>query len=237
MNLNNKLIAEFLGAFLIVFAGCGSAIIDRINGGSIGTLGVAFAFGISVMIMIYSVSHISGAHFNPAVTIAFTITRHFPLKEVLPYILAQISGAVFASFLHSILLNNLAIQKTGSVIKNFAVTNPADSLFVTAISYEIILTFFLMFVIMSMATDYRAVKANAGLAIGFTVFLEALFAGPINGASMNPARSIAPAIFSSDFKFLAAYIIGPILGAILAAITYKYIKCEKDEETEVKGCC
>lgn len=152
--------------------------------------GIAATFGL--VVMVYAAGHISGAHFNPAVTIAFGVSRHFPLRLILPYIAAQCAGAVFASWLHVMTLKPvLAVMRPGEMLGS-GVTLPADQSFMTALIFEIVLTFFLMFIIMAVATDYRAVGKAAGLAIGGTVMLDALFGGPVCGASMNPARSWIP---------------------------------------------
>jgi MIP family channel proteins len=229
-NLYKKSFAEFLGTFMIVFGGCGAVAISDITN-AFGHLGIAIAFGLSVMTMIYALGHISGAHFNPAVTIAFAFTRHFPKKEIASYLVFQFLGALCAAaVLHLCLLDIKPELALG-------VTKPINGSFFTASILEAIASFFLMFVIMSVATDYRAVAANAGWAIGGMVWLLALVLGPIQGASMNPARSVGPAIIAGDYEFLLAYIIGPIIGALLGAFAYKSLRCNEGEDTQVKGCC
>lgn len=230
-NLLKKCSAEFLGAFLIVFAGCGSIAVSEINAGALGNFGVATAFGLSVMTMIYALGHISGAHFNPAVSIAFAFTRHFPKRELFPYISAQLLGALSASFLTKVLFQEL------SPSVQLGVCEAMNDSFLLAMILEFILTFFLMLVIMSVATDYRAVSSTAGWAIGGSVWLLALVFGPIQSASMNPARSIAPAVASGNYHHLLAYIVGPILGALAGSFTYKSIRCEVDDKKQIKGCC
>jgi MIP family channel proteins len=230
-NLFKKSIAEFIGSFMIVFGGCGAVAINDISGGALGHLGIAIAFGLSVMTMIYAVGHLSGAHFNPAVTIAFALTRHFPLKEIAPYIIFQCLGALCAAY---VLHLGLVDIKPDLLL---GVTNPINGSFFTAAIFEGIATFFLMFVIMSVATDFRAVAANAGWAIGGMVWLLALVLGPIQGASMNPARSLGPAVIAGDYEFLLAYIMGPIIGAIVGSLVYKHIRCDSDEDKQIKGCC
>jgi len=237
MNLLKKCIAEFIGAFAIVFCGCGAILANQISNGAVTHVGIAATFGLVVMTMVFATGHISGAHFNPAVTIAFSITRHFPKKEIIPYIMAQCLGAAFASLLHVATLAPVFNQLLPNVRLNLGVTLPVDNLFMTAFVWEAILTFFLMFVIMAVATDYRSVGKVAGFAIGGTVMLDALFGGPICGASMNPARSFGPALMSGNWNHFLAYVFGPLFGAILGAIVYNFIRCENDEKNEVKGCC
>ncbi|VAX37891.1 Aquaporin Z [hydrothermal vent metagenome] len=237
MNLFKKCTAEFIGTFAIVLAGCGAISVNQISDGAITHLGVAMAFGLVVMIMIYAVGHISGAHFNPAVTIAFSFRRHFPKKQIFPYISAQCLGAITASLIHAWTLTPILNQKFPGAILNLGVTQPIDNMFMTAFIWEILLTFFLMFVIMGVATDYRAIGKAAGLSIGGTVALDALFGGPLCGASMNPARSLGPALVSGNFNHFFAYILGPIIGAIFGALIYDFIRCEPKSSNEVKGCC
>ena len=224
--LFRKCVAEYIGTFAIVFAGCGAILVNQLTNGAITHVGIAITFGLVVMVMIYATGHISGAHFNPAVTLAFSVSRHFPRKDIIPYITAQCLGAVSASFLLLFTLKPVFDQKLPNVILNLGVTQPIDNLFITAFIWEVVLTFFLMFVIMAVATDYRAVNKAAGLAIGGTILLDAMFGGPVCGASMNPARSFGPALVSGDFNQIWAYILGPIVGAILAAWIYSFVRYE-----------
>ncbi len=206
--------AEFVGTFGLVFAGCGAIVIDSVTHGTITHVGVALTFGLIIMTMIYATGHISGAHFNPAVTLAFAATRHFPLALVPVYLLAQFAGALAASGALRLLFGNVA---------QLGATLPAGSAG-QSFGLEIVLTFFLMFVIISVATDTRAVGQAAALAIGGTVGLEAMFAGPICGASMNPARSLAPALMSGTWTAQWLYLVGPVVGALLGAFAYQWIR-------------
>ena len=208
--------AEFVGTFGLVFAGCGAIVTNTLSGGTVTHVGVALTFGLIIATMIYATGHISGAHFNPAVTLAFAATRHFPLALVPAYLAAQFGGALAASAALRILFGDAA---------NLGTTLPAGGAG-QSLALEVILTFFLMFVIISVATDTRAVGQAAALAIGGTVGLEALFAGPISGASMNPARSLAPAIVSGTWTAQWLYIVGPIAGALLGAFAYLFIRGE-----------
>lgn len=215
-----KYYAEALGTFALVFCGTGAIIINQETSGTITHPGVAFTFGLIVMVMIYALGPISGAHFNPAVTIAFTIAKRFPVKQILPYILSQAAGAILASALLSVLFAKSELLGT---------TLPAGPVHQSFI-LETILTFFLMLVIIHVATGSKEQGMFAGLAIGSTVLLEAMFAGPICGASMNPIRSIAPAVISGHLEHLWIYIAAPILGAVLAVMIWQVLK----QDTEKK---
>lgn len=206
--------AEAIGVFGLVFAGCGAIISDAITGGAAGHVGISLTFGLIITAMIYALGHISGAHFNPAVTIAFTAARHFPLALAPLYLAAQFTGAVAASAVLRLLFGPVA---------NLGATVPRAGAGQSLV-LEGILTFFLMFVIMAVATDTRAVGQAAALAIGGTVALEALFAGPISGASMNPARSLGPALLSGTWDAQWLYIVGPVAGALLGALTYQLVR-------------
>jgi aquaporin NIP len=206
--------AEFIGTFALVFAGPGAAVINAYTNGGVTSLGIGLSFGLVVGAMIYSIGHISGAHINPAVTIAFTFTRHFPRRDVPWYLLAQLSGAAAASLFTRALFGNTA--HLGATLPSHGAGQ--------ALVLEIALTFFLMFVIMAVATDSRAVGEAAALAIGGYVALAATFAGPIAGASMNPARSFGPALVSNDWTAWWVYWIGPIAGALLGAFAYQLVR-------------
>ena len=217
MVLLGPYIAELVATFALVFAGCGAIIIDTTSHGQVTHVGVAITFGLVIAAMIYATGHISGAHINPAVTLAFALTRHFPLVRVPLYWLAQLAGALLAALLLRALFGNVA---------HLGTTLPAGS-DAQSLVLEMVLTFFLMFVIMAVATDDRAVGQAAALAIGGTVLLDAMIGGPISGASMNPARSLGPALVSGTLSHLWVYIAGPILGAVLGAFAYELARGEE----------
>ena len=202
-------VAESIGTFTLVFAGCGAIAV-----GHVGDAGVALAFGLAIAVMIYALGHVSGAHFNPAVSIGFAIGGHFPWTRAATYAIAQVGGALAGA---------AALRLTLGPAVRLGVTAPASS-DVQALVWEAILTFFLMLVITAVATDSRAVGEAAALAIGGTVALGALVGGPVSGASMNPARSIGPAIVSGDLVGLWIYLIGPVVGAVAAATVYRYLR-------------
>jgi aquaporin NIP len=215
MLLARSLCAEAIGTFALVFAGAGAIVVDA-KTHAIGHVGVAIVFGLVIMAMIYAVGHVSGAHFNPSVSFAFALTRHFPWRRAVAYWIAQVAGAVAAAALLRASLGDRA---------HVGATLPSGSQ-AQAFLWELILTFFLMFVIMSVATDTRAVGEAAAIAIGGTVGLDAMFGGPITGASMNPARSIGPALVSGDLHALWLYIAAPLAGAALGALAYQFVRGE-----------
>lgn len=211
-----KYYAEILGTFALVFCGTGAIIINQESAGAVTHPGIAFTFGLIVMVMIYALGPISGAHLNPAVTIAFTVAKRFPIKEVFPYVLSQAVGAFAASAMLKFLFTNNeylgATMPVGTELQSFVL--------------EVILTFFLMLVILNVTTGSKEQGMFASLAIGSTVLLEAMFAGPVCGASMNPIRSISPAIVSGHVEHLWIYIVAPIIGAALAIIVWKAIRTD-----------
>ncbi len=217
--------AEFVGTFLLVFAGPGAVVINEVSGGGVGSLGIGLSFGLAVMAAIYSIGHISGAHINPAVTVAFALTRHFPWSLVPAYVLSQLLGASAASAVHLALFGDVA---------NLGATVPSGSP-LQALGLELILTLFLMFVVSSVATDVRAVGQAAAIAIGGYVALAATFAGPIAGASMNPARSFGPALLSGTWTAQWVYWAGPIVGAVLGALLYRYVRDANPPKPDDKG--
>jgi MIP family channel proteins len=214
--LPQRLAAEFVGTFALVFAGPGAIVIAAVELGSISHEGVAATFGLVIMAMIYAVGHISGAHFNPGVTLAFALVRHFRTRDVLPYIGAQLLAAVVAAAVLRVMFGNVA---------NLGATLPAGSE-AQSFALEVILSFILMFVVISVATDSRAVGQVAAIAIGGTVGLTAIFAGPISGASMNAARSFGPAVVSGNLDSLWLYLVATPLGAALGALTYTFVRGE-----------
>ena len=207
----NRYISEFIGTFALVFCGTGAIVINNITGGVVGHLGIAVTFGLIVMAMIYAFGEISGAHLNPAVSIGFWMSGRFERKALAPYIIAQCLGAIAASSLLLFLFPNNAglggTEPSGSVMQSFVM--------------EVILTFFLMLVIIMVSTGSKETGTVAGLVIGATVLLEALFAGPISGASMNPARSLGPALLSGQFQHLWIYFLAPAAGSVLAIGAFK----------------
>lgn len=215
-------VAEFIGTFAMIFCGTGAMTINEITGGDVTHVGIGITWGLIVMAMIYAFGEISGAHFNPAVSIAFAYAKKFSWKEVPKYIFFQVAGAFAASLLLMWLFPKSELL--GATIPTVDVWR--------AFVLELILTFFLMVVIINVSTGSKEVGMMAGIAIGSVVLLEALFAGPITNASMNPARSLAPNIVSGNIKGLWLYILAPIIGALLAVLSCKFVKHENccDEE-------
>ncbi len=207
-------VAEGIGTFGLVFAGCGAIMTNTLSGGQVTHVGVGLVFGLVVAAMIYATRHISGAHLNPAVTLGFVLARHFPVRRMAGYWLAQLTGASAAAGCLRLLLGDVA---------SVGATIPAGSVW-QSFALEALLTFFLMFVIMAVATDTRAVGQAAALAIGATVGLEALFAGPISGASMNPARSLGPALVGWIWTAQWVYATAPFLGTASAALVYRWLR-------------
>ena len=217
-----KYVAEIVGTFALVFCGTGAIIINQETNGTITHAGIAITFGLIVMAMIYALGGISGAHLNPAVSIAFTIAKRFPLKQLLPYIISQFIGAILASLILKYLFpaNEFlgATIPSGTAMQSFIL--------------EFILTFFLMLVIINVATGSKEQGMFAGLAIGSTVLLEAMFAGPISGASMNPARSLAPAMISGHTEHLWIYLTATIIGAVAAIPLWKYLSNNSNNQVK-----
>ena len=209
-------ISEFIGTFAMIFCGTGAMTINEVTGGDVTHVGIGITWGLIVMAMIYAFGEISGAHFNPAVSIAFAYAKKFSWKEVPKYIFFQVAGAFAASLLLMWLFPKSELL--GATIPSVDVWR--------AFVLELILTFFLMVVIINVSTGSKEIGMMAGIAIGSVVLLEALFAGPITNASMNPARSLAPNIVSGNIKGLWLYILAPIIGALLAVVSCKFVKHE-----------
>lgn len=214
-----KYTAEMLGTFGLVFAGTGAIIIDQASGGSITHVGVALTFGLVVLVMIYTFGDISGAHLNPAVTLGFWTARRLPGCEVLPYITSQILGALAAS-------GTLRILFPGNQLLGATLPAGPDR---QSFILEFILTFFLMLTILNVSTGSKEKGITAGIAVGSIIGLEAMFAGPVSGASMNPARSLAPALVSGHLEHLWIYLVAPVLGAVSARFA---CQCVREP-----GCC
>ncbi len=213
-NCWREALAEGIGTFILVFAGTGAVMTNSISNGAVTHLGISFVFGAVVAALIYSMGHLSGAHFNPSVTLAFWTSGVFPTKRVLPYILAQCVGAIAASTLLLLSLGNIA--KLGATL-------PLNNNWLQSLILETVLTFILMLIILGSGLDRRAHIGFAGLAIGLTVGLEAACMGQITGASMNPVRSLAPALVGGNMQHQWVYWFAPILGAQLAVIVYRLL--------------
>jgi len=218
-NLARKCVAEAIGTFALVFAGTGAIIINETSDGAITHVGIALTFGLIVLAMIYTLGDISGAHINPAVTIGFWVSRKLPAREVAPYVASQCAGAFIASGMMRLLFpeNRLlgSTQPSGPVLQSFAL--------------EFLLTALLMFVILGVSTGAREKGITAGIVVGSVIALEAMFAGPITGASMNPARSLGPAVVSGHLTNLWVYLAAPILGAAVGVLG---CRCVGE-----RGCC
>jgi aquaporin NIP len=214
-DLRRRATAEGLAAFALVFAGCGAVVANAQYDQALGAVGISLVFGLIIMVMVYATGHLSGAHINPAVTIAFTLSRHFPRRDAAAYVVAQLAGAAAGA----LVLLAVWPDRPGAL----GATLPSVGVG-SALLYEAVLTAFLMFVIMAVATDTRAVGAAAAIAIGGTVGLDALFGGPVTGASMNPARSFGPALAAGEWQDFWVYVIGPLFGAALGAFAYQLVR-------------
>ncbi|XP_050287507.1 nodulin-26-like [Quercus robur] len=210
-----KLMAEVVATYIMIFAGCASVLTNLNYENVVGLVGISMTWGLVVMALVYTVGHVSGAHFNPSVTISFAIYKRFPWKQVPGYILAQVLGSTLASGTLRLIFNGHENQFFG--------TMPAGS-DLQAFVMEFIITFFLLFIISGVATDSRAVGKLGGLVVGSTVLLNVLFAGPITGASMNPARTLGPAIIHNKYRGLWIYMIAPVLGGISGASAYNFLR-------------
>ncbi len=209
-----RLAAEAIGTFALVFIGAGAAAVNAWTHGAVSHTGVSLAFGGVILVAVYTLGHISGAHLNPAVTFGFWVARRFPGREVAPYVAAQLAGATAGAF---------ALQAAVGSFAVFATTRPAIPVF-AAFGVEIILSFFLMLVVMAVATDARVSGEVAGLAVGCVVMVDALMGGPLTGASMNPARSFGPALATGQWDSHWIYWAGPVVGTAIAVVTYEYLR-------------
>lgn len=209
-----KVVAEIIATFLLVFVTCGAAALSGSDEHKVSKLGASVAGGLIVTVMIYAVGHVSGAHMNPAVTLAFAAVRHFPWNQVPIYAVAQLTGSISASFALRILLHP---------IKHVGTTSPSGT-HVQALIMEIIVTFSMMFVTSAVAIDTKAIEQLAGIAVGSAVCITSILAGPVSGGSMNPARSIGPALASNYYKGIWVYIVGPITGTLSGAWSYNFIR-------------
>jgi len=214
-----KLAAELVGTFILVFAGTGAIVINGVSGGAVSHVGIGLTFGLVVLAMIYAVGDVSGAHLNPAVTLGFFAAGRFRAGLIGPYIASQCVGAMLASSLLRLMFPTHptlgATLPAGGAMQSFVL--------------EAVLTFILMFVILSVSTGPKEKGIMAGIAIGAVIALEALFAGPISGASMNPARSLAPALVSARLESLWVYLTAPLLGALASVAACRCV--------QEKGCC
>ena len=223
----SQLMAEFIGTFFMILFGCGSMVIAEINPSALPSFTIPVIFGGIIATMIYAVGHISGAHFNPAVTAAFFFLQRISFKKMFGYICSQFLGAIIATSIISIIW-----KKNHHFGATFIQTGLMPALII-----EFLCSFLLMFVIVAVATDSRAIGELAGLAIGLTVSLCAFVFGPYTGASMNPARSFAPALFDGNFEHFWIYLLVPILGTISASFIYEKIRCESNDIENNQGCC
>ena len=216
-SLSRRACAEALGAFALVFAGCGAIITNAERAGTLGDVGISLVFGLVILAGIAAFGHISGAHFNPAVTTSFLLTRHLPARDAVTYVAAQLAGAVAAALLLWAVWPSKPAN-LGATVPSIAVGR--------AVLVEGVMSALLMLVILSVATDTRAAGAPAAIAIGATIALDALFGGPLTGASMNPARSFAPALVSGEWTDFWVYLAGPLIGAPLGAFAYQFVRGE-----------
>ncbi|XP_074565197.1 aquaporin NIP2-2-like [Curcuma longa] len=224
--LARKVVSEMIATFLLVFVTCGAAALSGSNPRLVSQLGASVAGGLIVTVMIYAVGHISGAHMNPAVTLAFAVSRHFPWIQVPFYMVAQISGAMIASFVLRELLHP---------ITNLGTTTPGDTAS-KALVMEIVVTFCMMFVTSAVATDTKAIGELAGLAVGSSVCITSILAGPVSGGSMNPARTLGPAVASRKFDSIWVYLIGPVLGTLMGSWSYNFIRLnEQPSSAQIDG--
>uniref|UniRef100_A0A0E0BYS7 Aquaporin n=1 Tax=Oryza meridionalis TaxID=40149 RepID=A0A0E0BYS7_9ORYZ len=215
-----KILAEILGTYFMIFAGCGAVVVNLNTGGVVTFPGICAVWGLVVTVMVYSVGHISGAHLNPAVTVAFATCGRFPWKQVPSYVVAQVLGSTMAS----LTLRVVFVRGGGARGEHlFFGTTPAGSM-AQAAALEFVISFFLMFVVSGVDTDNRAIGELAGLAVGATVAVNVLFAGPVTGASMNPARSLGPAMVAGRYGGVWVYVAAPVSGTVCGAWAYNLLR-------------
>ncbi|KAI3519332.1 hypothetical protein L1887_08362 [Cichorium endivia] len=214
IDLTQRVLAEFIGMYIIMFAGCGSIVVNKLYGGNVTFPGICLVWGLIVMAMIYTLGHVS-AHFNPVVTIALALLGLFPFKEVFIYIVSQLLGGILASGTVALIIDITP--------KAYFGTKPSGSIMQSFVA-EIIVTFILMFIVSGATNDPRANKKYGGIVVGMTVTLNVLVAGPISGGSMNPARTLGPAIVCHNYKGLWVYFVGPLIGAIAGGYFYNLFK-------------
>jgi aquaporin NIP len=214
-DLKRRAVTEALGTYVLVFAGCGAIVTDAERDGALGAVGIALVFFLVLVGLVSAGGHVSGAHYNPAVTIALTVARHFPLREAAAYVAAQIAGATAAA------LTLLAAWPDAPAELGATVPSVGAG---SALLYELVMTAFLVFVIFGVATDTRAVGVVAALAIGAAVGCDALFGGPLTGASMNPARSFGPALAAGTWTDFWIYLAGPVAGGLAGGLVYEYVR-------------
>jgi MIP family channel proteins len=217
-DLLRRAVAEGIGTFALVFVGCGAIVTDAERGGALGTVGIALVFGLVILAAIAALGHVSGAHFNPAVTLSFWLTRHLPARDAGLYAAAQVAGAVLAALALWVVWPDRPAD-LGATVPSIAGGR--------ALLLEALMSALLMLVIVSVATDTRAQGAPAAIAIGATVALDAMFGGPLTGASMNPARSIGPALVAGEWERFWVYLAGPLAGAPLGALAYQRVRGEE----------
>lgn len=221
-----RAVAEAIGTFFLVLIGPGAAMVDARSGGAIGHAGVALAFAFVVLAMIYSIGHLSGAHINPAVTVAFWSAGRFPGREVAPYVLAQCAGAVLAS---------LTLRWILGPVGNLGATVPVGLTPGRAFAVEWLLSFALMLVIVAVATDSRVADGFAGLAVGLTVGFDAMMGGPLTGASMNPARSLGPAVAGGEWSAHWVYWVAPVTAMVAAVLVYEFLRPARPPSAVPRG--
>lgn len=234
-NVPRVAVAELIGTYLLVLAGTSvavAALLDQpIAGGTADSLAIALAFGLALVALVNALGHVSGAHLNPAVTLALAATGKFPWRYVAAYVVAQLVGAVLASLTVWLTYGDAARDSA-----SLAATLPGGGVStLTVLVIETIVTFFLVLTIVSVATDERVPKATAGLTVGFTLAVCVLIAGPLSGGAVNPARALGPMIVSGDFDGAWAYVLGPILGGVAGAFVYARFLAHAKEPSEAES--